>query len=96
MRSQDQEQPDDDVDDRNARKESRYTRQHIMEDGQELEVLVVDDLLVLRRFHGQQDSEITRVIKREEADVGLIKVQLEHFHPFCPRCPVQSLKSLTV
>jgi hypothetical protein len=65
-----------------------------MKDGQEFEVLVVDDLLlVLRRFHSQQHSEMELAIKREKADFGSIRDKSNIFHHFCPHSLPEVSKS---
>ena len=63
MWSEDEEQPKDHVNDGNASKQSRYCPLDVMENGQEPQVFVVEDLLLVWRccFHEQ---EITRAVQR--------------------------------
>ena len=60
LRSQNEQQPNDQVKDGDTGKERRYTTHHIMEDGEECQMLVVDNLLWIWQscFHGEEVSRI--------------------------------------
>ena len=57
LRSDDEEQPDDQVNDGKAGKESCQRTHDVMENGQELEVFIVQNLLLvlLRIVHAPED-----------------------------------------
>lgn len=60
MWSDDEEQPDGHVNDGNASKQSRYCTLNVIQNGQELEVFIVEDLLQIWQscFHGEEISNI--------------------------------------
>ncbi len=60
LRSQDEEQPKDQVEDGDAGKQPRHATHHVMEDGDEFQVFVVRILLWIGRscFHGEEITKI--------------------------------------
>ena len=60
FRSQNEEQPKDQVDDGEAGKQRRHATHHVMEDGEEFQVFVVRILLWIWRrcFHGEEITKI--------------------------------------